>query len=58
MTDVMQFPKPRGEAVAVAEQAQVLRPQRASVDRQIDLRWLLGVLRRRKVIRATKRSTA
>ncbi|MBL6597458.1 MAG: AAA family ATPase [Alphaproteobacteria bacterium] len=50
MTDVMQFPKPRGEAVAVAEQAQVLRPQRASVDRQIDLRWLLGVLRRRKVI--------
>jgi succinoglycan biosynthesis transport protein ExoP len=50
MTDVMQFPKPRGETAPMAEQAQVIRPQRATTDRQIDLRWLLGVLRRRKVI--------
>lgn len=32
------------------EQAQVIRPARPDVDRQIDLRWLLGVLRRRKVM--------
>lgn len=46
----MQFPKPRGEAVAMVEQAQIMRPTRQESDRQIDLRWLLGVLRRRKVM--------
>ncbi len=50
MTDVMRFPKPRGEAMALAERAEVIRPARAIAERQIDLRWLLGVLRRRKVI--------
>jgi succinoglycan biosynthesis transport protein ExoP len=50
VTDVMRFPKPRGEAMALAERAEVIRPARAIAERQIDLRWLLGVLRRRKVI--------
>jgi succinoglycan biosynthesis transport protein ExoP len=50
VTDVMRFPKPRGQAMALAERAEVIRPARAIAERQIDLRWLLGVLRRRKVI--------
>jgi polysaccharide biosynthesis transport protein len=32
------------------EQAQIIRSARPEADRQIDLRWLLGVLRRRKVM--------
>ena len=36
--------------MATMEQAQIIRPARPDADRQIDLRWLLGVLRRRKVM--------
>ncbi|MDA1309143.1 MAG: polysaccharide biosynthesis tyrosine autokinase [Proteobacteria bacterium] len=50
MSEVVQFPKPRGGVLPMVEQAQVMHPGHSETDRQIDLRWLLGVLRRRKVI--------
>ena len=50
MSDVVQFPRPRAEVVPAVDAVPVQRQAQPAAERQIDLRWLLGVLRRRKIL--------
>ncbi|MBM84740.1 MAG: hypothetical protein CMM47_01785 [Rhodospirillaceae bacterium] len=49
MTDVVHFPRPRGEESELADQLK-MRQNQAVTDKTINLRWLFGVIRRHKVI--------